>query len=210
MKKILILVLVLLVGYAGQSQTSIKDYKYKYNFSLSPFSFANSSLDVNLERMLASNKSLVLRGAVKYRDPGQDLEVGVLGELQYRYYLMHNGHKSTNHPFNIALYAAPYVYVKQLYDESPEFYVNVIYHDQFYPYQPVNSDITYNSVGFGIYSGVKGVIFERLTIDLFLGGGLDLTYFDTDNNMDNVTFDIFEEGYSGIIPRGNLSIGFLF
>ena len=194
------------------SQKTKSDYLFKNDFKVGVFSFINSTFDLNYERMVAENKSLVLRGTVKWLDNGWEKEIGGMGELQYRYYLIQFG-KNENYPFKIGFYAAPYAFIKTLQDNNAEIgYYGEIYNDQLGIYEPYSYDvkeINYISYGAGIYGGIKALIMKKITMDFTVGGGLKISEHDSDL-PEHYSWTIFEDGYSGIVPRANFTLGFLF
>jgi hypothetical protein len=204
MKNLLLLFAFLVPGSFYITHAQLDDFENKNDFRVGIFSMVVSTIDLQYERLLAPDKSINLKGAVKYKDNGYDKEIGLMGELQFRYYLLTNT-RSGYYPFDMGLYAAPYGFFKVLEDDQPDIYS---YFDEVHQNWVEFSDpVRYESYGFGVYAGFKGVMFKKLTVDLNFGGGLKITESNAPNNY---SYDVFDDGFSGVVPRGNFSVGFLF
>ena len=196
MKKIVILLVIFVASYGAYAQSDENVYNYKNDFKLTLFNLVNSTIDVSYERMISSNKSLVLRGAVKWRDNGYERELGGMGELQYRYYLVKRD--NPRHPmFKIDLYVAPYVFYKYLEDNSSDIYYGDIYNAQTGYYEPYYvDDVTYTNYGGGMYFGVKALAFKKMTVDLSVGGGVKIADSDIELLDHYYSYSVFGSSQS--------------
>ena len=203
MKRVFLPAIVLMIFGAFNSNAQTSDFEYKNDFKVGGFYLFANALDLQYERMFNESKSIVLRGNLRYYDNGYNRKFGTLGEIQYRYYFLRNS-PTDKYPFKVGLYAAPYLFAKYLEEED---------HDQYYydevlqesVYDPYNE---YKSIGFGIYGGLKLIAFQKISIDVNFGGGLKIT--DEKYQKNYYSYNIFDEGFSGVVPRANITFGFIF
>lgn len=116
---------------------------------------------------------------------------GYMVELQYRYYLL-NLDKWPEYKKHWEGYIAPSIKIRNK--------------ELIYP----NDKSQIKSYGFSFVMGVKYIVFGRATIDVNAGLQIKHSNIFTQRQYHNYDYSIFSDGYTGIAPYGNITIGFKF
>ncbi len=207
MKKV-IFIIALIFGIVSvtsaqeQNETNtIKDYPNTVKFST--FTFINGTFQLNYERFLKTDKSLAFYAGYTYRDNWEDEREGFNFEIQYKYFVFESvGNKTVKR-----LYFAPYTSFHYT-DLTNEYYY--WHHDDPDGYYYSKENYIIKSYRSGVLFGFNWILAERITLDIYMGGGIRKT-----NNFDKgkdsyYDSDIWEPGYNGIAPRIGLDVGINF
>lgn len=152
-----------------------------------------STMSFSYERLFESS-GLMLSAGITLRDNNEETKTGASVELQYRLYPKLMREKVVQ-----GFYIGPYLQYKYL--EAT---------DRVYCYEIIDciplQKNQYDSYGIGIAFGMKVAIAQRLVFSYELGGGLKYSV----GTQKAGRFDIFHPGYTGIIPRADISLGYFF
>lgn len=208
MKKI-ILIIALMFGILSvtsaqeQDETNtVKNYLNSVKFST--LTFINGTFQLSYERFLKTDKSLEFFAGYTYRDNWEDEREGFNFEIQYKYFVFESeGRKTVKR-----LYFAPYASFHYT-DLTTEDYYWIEYPDE-YRYSKENYII--KSCRGGVLFGFNWILAKRITLDVYIGGGIRKTNnFDKDDDDDSYYGnDVWEPGYNGIAPRIGLDVGINF
>jgi hypothetical protein len=192
--------LLLFLGIAlfGGLLAQDAEEELKNTLAFNPMKFAESTFQLNYERMLSPNKSLnFVVGAIYHEE--YDHEEGFLGELHFRYYAF----QKQNPRAKFSIYFSPYFQYKYV-DVSRESYDYLIgfYYDR-------RSII--HSFGVGVLAGFKVCLVKQLELDFYFGGGMRRTNKGT-NQTDDYYYNsgVWDNSYNGIAPKVGLTAGFRF
>ncbi len=182
-----------------------KTYPTKNELRVGFIDFFNSEFLLSYEHLFNNNTGLVVNGGIILKQTSSEDKIGGEGELQYRIYMRPNYKKEPGFSFN-GIYTGPYIFYKYL-DKTTRYY-DWIYSTNGGSYG-VNSynNSNYSTIGAGVLVGMKFIIAHRISIDLNLGGGIK--YTDTHPKTQN-SYNIFSDSYTGIAPRGKLTLGLRF
>ena len=202
-----ILFLLLVVASTAGAQTVKPGF-----LSISPFHFFRNAFVVNYETGIGKDKTLVFSPGVVLKDNANESLTGFIGELQFRYYLVHPSFDKMDTRYGGARlqpYVAPYYQYASIQKVQPNYY-----------YDPqtgtgsnyeLTRDIT--SHAGGVLVGCRGLLTKNLFIDLALGGGFRLSELE-DSYSVNIppqpvydSFDIFDYEYRGIAPKVLFTLG---
>lgn len=151
-----------------------------------------SNMSFTYERLFNSS-GLAVIGGITLTDNDERSKTGMNAELQYRVYPNLRKTKSFQ-----GMYLAPYVSYKYLEETSRYNNFSGVYNNI--------STKFYRSYGLGVVFGMKVAIAQRIVFTYELGGGLKLT----DGTRKAGRFDFFDPGYTGILPRADISLGYFF
>jgi hypothetical protein len=164
---------------------------------VSPFHFADGTIYTTYERSLSNNNSFALSGGYRLSDNGD--EYGWMGELQLRKYVFKPAiNKSSESPL-AGVYAGLYLNGKYFVENYNSSYRN---NDQ---YINRDHDFDIKQIEGGVLMGIQIVFSEKMSLDLFFGGGLRGSQID--NKPLGLDFYNPERGYTGIVPKVGFDIG---
>ena len=212
MKKLLILAIGLI---------AIDGFAQDVLVKVSPFHFFDGTLYASYERPLENNRSIQLDGGLRLADDGNDY--GWIGELQLRKYLFSPKftEKSVLSGFYAGLYANgkyfneynewrewntiaepywDYVYNK----DGTENWEESVWHQGVYEEELIKENYDIKQGEGGVIFGFQTIIKKALSFDLFLGGGI------RGAQIDGKRLDRFhgnDRGYTGVVPKGGVSVG---
>jgi len=212
MKKLLILAIGLI---------AIDGFAQDVLVKVSPFHFFDGTLYASYERPLENNRSIQLDGGLRLADDGNDY--GWIGELQLRKYLFSPKftEKSVLSGFYAGLYANgkyfneynewrewntiaepywDYVYNK----DGTENWEESVWHQGVYEEALIKENYDIKQGEGGVIFGFQTIIKKALSFDLFLGGGI------RGAQIDGKRLDRFhgnDRGYTGVVPKGGVSVG---
>ena len=196
MKKTIIITLMLAIAAYTSAQ---KQIIFKNNYLGMGFtSIVNNTWRVDYERVLKNENSIVISAGVIIKMNENYNIKGGQGEVQYRF-----NSKGGTLKENVIMYCAPYVGYQQIDyitngHEGTSFFYEVLYQDKD-KYQ------NFENIQGGFLFGIKAIPANNIYLDMNIGGGMRYTL-----NYDNENFarlGTMQLGYSGIYPRGSLTIG---
>ncbi|MCD4771865.1 MAG: DUF3575 domain-containing protein [Bacteroidales bacterium] len=191
------------VTSAQQQNENNTSNNYSNTVKFSTLPFVNSTFQLSYERFLKKDKSLALFAGYTYRDNWRDEREGFNFEMQYKYFVFESkGRKTVK-----KLYFAPYVsfYYTDFTDEEYYWYNNDPEEDY---YSTVNYII--KSYRGGVLVGFNWILAERITLDIYLGGGIRKTNNFNKNSDTNYNRSVWEPGYNGIAPKIGMDVGINF
>ncbi len=183
-------------GAFAQVLATANSPEYKSILKMSASLFTRSTFQMGYERFLNPNNSVYLTAGLNFRDSDYEKEWGVRTEAQLRFHVFTViKPKESNR-----LYFAPYLMNHYLETEGQSYDNNGAY--------SWNTD-TFDAFGGGMLFGWSFSFANRINLDIYTGGGFRKTfnYNNTNSYNDNTVFDY---GYSGIVPRLGIDIGFWF
>lgn len=201
MKKILFAIVITLMATAVQSQVlaTANSPEYKNILKMSASQFTRSTFQMGFEHFFDPGTSLFLAAGLSFKDSDYDKTWGIRAEAQMRFHVYSVVKPRESH----RLYFAPYI-LNQYFDTEVRDYSS----GSSYAWR---SD-TFDALGGGMLFGWSYSFANRINLDIYTGGGLRKTFnFDPNPNGEYYYSDgIFENAYSGIVPRLGVDIGFWF
>jgi len=220
MKKIaIVLALVCLSALPALAQRV--GYSPKKNaLRFSPIYLVGNTFELSYEKYFNKGKtSLVFTPGLFLRENRWDAwsnersEKGFLATTQLRFYYSVNekmAKKPVQQSTRIKLFAGPYYRMRYQEDNYREFGRLAGPEFSFEDGNDKFQDIILANEG-GFIFGFQTITFDRLIFDVYFGGGYKHTQAVSDNPFGPTVSDgFFAVGYSGVIPRGNVQIGFAF
>ncbi|MCF8297473.1 MAG: hypothetical protein K9J13_08035 [Saprospiraceae bacterium] len=183
-------------------QLNLNAQEYKNEIHLGTYHYAFGSPQISYERYFNKNKNSVV-GIFDYIN-SKNSEVdksGYLIGLQYRFYLLKNNSGERLYK-NIEAYVTPGIKYRNIHIVETKYRYPNIVTDRF----------TYDieTYGLELLMGLKGILFNCLTVD-FSGGILIVkSEVDTERDRHNFSNDFISPGFTGIGPGGNITLGFKF
>lgn len=183
-------------GAFAQVLATANSPEYKSILKMSASLFTRSTFQMGYERFLNPNNSVYLTAGLNFRDSDYEKEWGVRTEAQLRFHV----YTVIKPKESNRLYFAPYLMNHYLETEGQSYDNNGAY--------SWNTD-TFDAFGGGMLFGWSFSFANRINLDIYTGGGFRKTfnYNNTNSYNDNTVFDY---GYSGIVPRLGIDIGFWF
>lgn len=183
-------------GSFAQVLATANSPEYKSILKMSASLFTRSTFQMGYERFLNPNNSVYLTAGLNFRDSDYEKEWGVRTEAQLRFHV----YTVIKPKESNRLYFAPYLMNHYLETEGQSYDNNGAY--------SWNTD-TLDAFGGGMLFGWSFSFANRINLDIYTGGGFRKTfnYNNTNSYNDNTVFDY---GYSGIVPRLGIDIGFWF
>lgn len=158
--------------------------------------FTRSTFQMGYERFFNQNTSFYLAGGLAFKDSDYEKLWGVRTEAQMRFHV----YTVIQPKESSRLYFAPYL-LNQYFETEGQSYNN-------YGNSTWQTD-TFDAFGGGMLFGWSYSFANRINLDVYAGGGLRKTFnYESDNNYSND--GVFENGYSGIVPRLGIDVGFWF
>lgn len=197
MKKVLaVLIIIILAGNVrAQVLATANSPEYNNILKMSASLFVRSTFQMGFEHFFNQNTSLNISAGMNFQDSDYDKNFGVRTEAQMRFHVF-TVIKPTE---SNRLYFAPYLMNHYLVIERNNYYSSSS--DNWYK-------DTFNAFSGGMLFGWSYTFANRVNLDIYSGGGLRKTFgYDEENNYSD---GIFEYGYSGIMPRFGIDLGFWF
>ncbi len=197
MKKILIALMIILStsGAFAQVLATANSPEYKNILKMSVSMFTKSTFQMGYERFFDPNTSLNISAGLGFKDTDYEKLFAVRTEAQMRFHVFTIIEPRQSH----RLYFAPYL-VNEYYETEYNSYMT--------GYQVWTTD-TYDAFGGGMLFGWSYSFANRINLDVYTGGGFRKTFNYSDNsNYNDQT--VFDNAYSGIVPRLGIDIGFWF
>jgi|APIni6443716594_1056825.scaffolds.fasta_scaffold238254_2 hypothetical protein len=199
MKKIVLVILIsaFTSGAYAQILATANSPEYKNILKMSVSQFTRSTFQMGYERFFDPNTSLFLAAGLSFKDSESEKMFGIRSEAQMRFHVFTLIKPRESH----RLYFAPYL-LNQYYETEIKVYDN--YSNYFW-----QTD-TFDAFGGGMLFGWSFSFANRINLDIYTGGGLRKTFnYDPAENT-YYDDDVFDYGYSGIVPRLGIDIGFWF
>jgi hypothetical protein len=199
MKKFVLFLILLFFCVRLYSQSVSGEENFRNEVRIGLFQFLGGTINFSYEHYFKPVSSIVAEGNFTLIKDNKENVIGGKAELQYRFYVKQN-FKNKGICRLDGIFVGPYF----AYLNS-----SVTDHNYYDPLLMVYNDkeFYYSTVSGGFIGGVKLLLLERFTFDLYAGGGV--RYTDT-NDKENRNSGIFERGYTGIIPRINFAFGIMF
>lgn len=167
---------------------------------ISPFHFLDGTIYATYERALNNNNSFALSVGYRLSDNGD--EYGWMGEIQLRKYIFKPAINSSSESSLAGVYAGLYANGKYFVEQYERYY----YYNN--THSSTNYDYDVKQVEAGVLMGIQLIFSEKLSLDLFAGGGL------RDSELDHKPIDLDfyspNRGYTGIVPKIGFDIGVSF
>jgi hypothetical protein len=197
MKKIFVAFMLILAtsGVFAQVLATANSPEYRNLLKMSASLFTVSTFQLGYERFFEPNTSFYLATGLNFKDSDQEKVWGLRTEAQMRFQVYTVIKPSESH----RLYFAPYLLNHYFETEG------MVYDIQGSSWQ---TD-TFDAIGGGMLFGWSYSFANRINLDIYTGGGFRKT-FNYDNNSLYYDNNIFDYGYSGIVPRLGVDIGFWF
>jgi hypothetical protein len=196
MKKALLLLsftLVISFGFAQKVLSTASSPGYANVLKMSASQFTRSTFQMGLEHYFSDTKSLFITAGVNFRDNDYEKNFGIVNELQYRIHV----HSVIRPRESHRLYFAPYLQNQYFELEKGNYSSSN---------QWVKTSV--DAIGAGMVFGWSYTFANRVNLDIYTGGGFRKVISGDDFN--NYSDGIFDYGYSGILPRLGIDIGFWF
>jgi hypothetical protein len=198
MKKILF-VCVFIISTSGvfaQILATANSPEYRNVLKMSASLFTRNTFQMGYERFLNPNTSLYLAAGLNFRDTDYERNWGVRTEAQMRFHVYTIIKPKESH----RLYFAPYLMNHYIETETRDYSGSAM---------TVWKSDTFNAFGGGMLFGWSFSFANRINLDMYTGGGFRKTFnYDVETNTNNN--GVFDYGYSGIVPRLGIDIGFWF
>jgi hypothetical protein len=197
MKKLCVLFLLSLTlsGARAQVLATANSADYHNILKMSASQFTRSTFQMGYEHFFQPVTSFYIAAGMNFRDSDYEKDWGLRTELQMRFHVytvIKPSHSSR-------LYFAPYLMDHYLETESRDY-------SSGYTSWSTNN---FNAVGGGMLFGWSYSFANRINLDIYTGGGLRKTFgFEQGNGY--YSDNVFDYGYSGIVPRLGIDVGFWF
>jgi len=200
MRKIFFAILILISTRSAFAQmlATANSPEYKNILKMSVTEFTRNTFQMGFERYFAPTTSFYLAAGLNFEDSDYNKIWGVRTEAQMRFHVFTVIKPKTSQ----RLYFAPYL-------------LNQYFETEIKTYDNYGSDVwekdSFDAFGAGMLFGWSFSFANRINVDVYTGGGLRKT-FNYDRNDSNSYYDngTFDYGYSGIMPRLGIDIGFWF
>ena len=199
MRKIFMVILVIIIssGAFAQILSTANSPEYKNILKMSVSQFTRSTFQMGYERFFAPTTSFYLSAGLSFEDSDNVKTWGLRNEAQMRFHVFTVIKPTESH----RLYFAPYLMNQYFETQNKIFNNNGIY--------TWKTD-TFDAVGGGMLLGWSFSFANRINLDIYTGGGIRKTFgYDQTLNTYN-SGGVFDYGYSGIVPRLGIDIGFWF
>lgn len=158
--------------------------------------FTRNTFQMGYERFFQPTTSLFLAAGLSFQDSESEKMFGVRTEAQMRFHVYTIIRPKESH----RLYFAPYL-LNQYFETE-----NKVYNIGNYTWKTE----TFDAFGGGMLFGWSFSFANRINLDIYTGGGLRKTFnYDPAQNS-YYNNNVFDFGYSGIVPRLGIDIGFWF
>jgi len=189
--------LAVCVTASAQHNDTTKVYNNKLKFSV--VNFVDNTLFISYEHTLKNGNGLFIGCGPLYSNSNSEPKSGLRSELQYKLYITE---KQKSNSIK-RIYFAPFLTYKFLEKKYISYYNGIAYVPDY--------TMQYHSFCPGIIAGYSITVYNRINIDLYVGGGLKRTFdgnFNGHINYDN--YNLWDPGYSGVIPKVGFDIGITF
>ncbi|MFA5772989.1 MAG: hypothetical protein WC974_09690 [Thermoplasmata archaeon] len=201
MKKIATLILATIIWTVCSAQDNSDTTDNKNFFYLNPLPFVNNTFQINFERLLSNKIGLLLSSGCTLVSGYDDGKRGGNGEIQFRIYLSDTKNKARK-----LFYFSPYARFQYIESTLGYYQWNNDNKEYYFIDLP---DVYVSSYTGGLLIGFKWVLNTRLSIDTYIGGGMQISQFNGEKVFP--TMDIRYYGYyTGPIPKLGIQFGYNF
>lgn len=198
MKKILIVLLFSLCSGVsfGQILATADSPEYRNLMKMSVALFTRSTFQLGFERFTTPTSSVFVAAGFSFIDSDYQKNWGIRTEAQMRFHVFtvikpRNSHR---------LYFAPYL-MNEYMENQERIYSSSL---------PGNwKTDTFDAFSGGMLFGWSFSFANRINLDIYSGGGIRKS-FGNNNSYNSYDGSVFDYGYSGIVPRLGIDIGFWF
>jgi len=192
-----ILIIVSTSGAYTQILATANSPETKNLLKMSVSQFTRSTFQMGYERFINPNTSFYLAAGLSFEDSDYDKVFGIRTEAQMRFHVFTIIKPKESH----RLYFAPYL-LNQYFETENKVYDN-------YGNYILQTD-SFDAFGGGMLFGWSFSFANRINLDIYTGGGIRKTF--NYNPAENTYYNdgVFDYGYSGIVPRLGIDIGFWF
>lgn len=186
---------------SAQNKTEIKK-PYVYYFYFNPIQLLNGTFQVSVEHNIIKKKTSICLVEGFIYSTNRINKIGFNAEIQYKINLANTGDAAKRITI---FYFGPYLQYK---------YIELFYKTNYISYgnRSINNT-TYNYVtayGGGLIAGIKILYLEKISFDMYFGGGVKETIITGDYNK-NYSYRLGNYmDYSGVIPKVGFQIGCAF
>jgi len=198
MKKIVFVLAFIVSVSAASAQilATANSPEYKNILKMSVSLFTRSTFQMGYERFFQPNTSFFLAAGLNFKDSDYEKDWGVRTEAQMRFHVYTVIKPRDSH----RLYFAPYLLNEYLETQNTNYSSSV---------PGMWQTDTFDAFGGGMLFGWSYSFANRINLDIYTGGGIRKT-FNYDNYDQYNNNGVFDYGYSGIVPRLGIDIGFWF
>ena len=198
MKKIILVTLIVISasGAFAQILATANSPETRSLLKMSVSQFTRNTFQMGYERFTNPTTSFYLAAGLNFEDSDNNKTWGIRTEAQMRFHVFTVIKPKMSH----RLYFAPYILnhyfetEKMMYDNNGNYFWQT---DSF------------DAVGGGMLFGWSFSFANRVNLDIYSGGGVRKT-FNYDNTNMYFNDGVFDYGYTGIVPRLGIDIGFWF
>lgn len=199
---ILILLTITLPTFGQVSADNPTDNYDRKNFLyLNPLPFVNNTFQINYERLLSKKTGLLFSSGYTLVDSYDDGKKGGNGEIHLRIYLSDMENKTRR-----LFYFSPYARFQYIESTLGYYEWDKANRKYYFVDQP---DSYVSSYSGGLLIGFKWITKTRLTIDAYLGGGMQLSKLNGKNIISSGFGDYYGY-YTGTIPKIGVQFGYDF
>lgn len=218
MKRIFLFIAIIFASFHVFAQESL--------VKVSPFHFIDGTFNLSYEKSFSTDNSILFSGGFNLAENGD--EYGWMGELQLRKYVFRpNVNSSSSLPLS-GIYTGLYgngkyfvqqyqryydywdvePYYEETYDENGQYVGSTYVPGEGYEYRSENIEYEIKQIEAGIIMGFQLLFSDKISLDLFVGGGLRSSQID--NKPEQLEFYSPERGYTGIVPKIGFDVGLSF
>jgi hypothetical protein len=191
------LIVISTTGAMAQILATANSPETKNLLKMSVSQFTRSTFQMGYERFVAPTTSFYLAAGLSFENSDYDKVFGIRTEAQVRFHVFTSIRPKESH----RLYFAPYL-MNQYFETEKKVYDN----NGNYDWQVD----TFDAFGGGMLFGWSFSFANRINLDIYTGGGIRKTFnYDIGDNI-YYSDGVFDYGYSGIVPRLGIDIGFWF
>jgi hypothetical protein len=199
MKKIFLAILIVASasGAFAQILATANSPEYKNILKMSVSQFTRSTFQMGYERFVTPTSSLFVAAGLSFEDSEYNKIFGIRTEAQMRFHVFTVIKPKDSH----RLYFAPYL-LNQYFETE-----NMTYDNNGNSMWETD---TFDAFGGGMLFGWSFSFANRINLDIYTGGGIRKTFNYDPSEITYYNDGVFDYGYSGIVPRLGIDIGFWF
>lgn len=197
MKKLIIVAILICSGFISKAQTmpSANAPDFSNVLKMSGSLFTRNTFQMGYEKFFNPTTSFYLMAGINFKDSDYERDWGVRTEAQMRFHVYTVINPSSSH----RLYFSPYLM---------NHYLTLERRDYSYSGSAIWKSDTFDALSGGMLFGWSYTFANRINMDIYTGGGLRKTF--NYEQSDGYNDSVFDYGYSGIVPRLGVDIGFWF
>ncbi len=196
LRKGLFFILFFCFSFVLLSQDQLEYKLYKNEVKLDVFPLFNNTFGVAYEYYFREATSVMGKASFVLKESNYENILGNKIEGQYRFYAY-----SDDPPIGMyfsALFFAPFLQWEYL--NFTRYPGDIVSRRNYY----------FMSLRGGIMAGLQFFLYDRLVLEMSLGGGIKYTIDQSPNATDDFSDNITEPAYNGIIPKAHALLGIRF